>query len=372
MSRFLLDFSLIEAGGSRSFTHGFLAALAEATLPSDSEFTVLIPEGDASFTSINERLRAHGVHVQPVPLVKVGTWRGRLRSQVLVPRWARRLHADCVYVPREGAPLLLPRPFVILARNKWVWARPDEATGRKQFRLVLLGAVGRHTLRRAAVVQVPSAAFGHVLPIEVTISVVHHGCDLPVHTGVRRGLPTADNPLRVLALGTVHTYKRFDHVIASVAALRERGVPTALEVWGPTPNAAEQARLRALGLSLLGEDPLRGPIDYDRRGEVLNAADVLAVGSSFESFGMATIEALRTSTVVWAPRSPLIEELCGPDAVTFDETADPAEAAAALEAALPNLAVLAADGVQRSLAYTWEHCVDETLSALESVARSAT
>lgn len=361
--RLLLDFSSVAQGGARSYALGFLGALAALGPPESAHLTVLVPHGAPEFESLVQALVERPIDVHSVTSGQPGTWGGRARSQ-LVMSWSYRRSVDQIYIPRETAPLLLSGRFSVLARSRHVWSRPRGARLPTTARWILRHMTGRAAVRRAEVVLVPSATFGADLPVPITKRrVVHHGCDLPVDRHVRVGPPTPGRPLKIVSLGAVTPHKRLDRVIASVAALRRLGTPVHLELWGHTPDGAETRRLREAARVTLDEDPIRGTLASSDRTAMLHKADVLALGSSFESFGMAMIEAQRTSTVVWAPRCALVDELCGSNAVTFQE-GDTEEAAQAIKVSIPSLTDLAAAGVERSLEFTWQRCVRETLMHL--------
>ncbi|HEV2125523.1 MAG TPA: glycosyltransferase [Chloroflexota bacterium] len=170
--------------------------------------------------------------------------------------------------------------------------------------------------------------------------------------------------LRFLTLGTVSPHKRLGTVIDIVAILRGRGFDATLDIWGPVGDEREAARLRQAAQARLGYDPLRGPLATNQRTEVFRSADFLVMGSSTESFGFAMVEAMRSSTVVVAPRSPLVHEICDNSAITYDQCST-ASAADAIVAALPRLPELADAGLSRSQeVFTWSRCVDDTLEAI--------
>lgn len=372
MIRMLLDFSVVAPGGSRSYTIGFLKALGTVGAPAGAECMVLLPTDDGELASVAAELLQGGIRVQWVRSSGPGTWIGRLCSQMVLPLQALRYRPHCVFVPREVAPLLLRRPFVILARNRNVWERQGSSI-MERVRWLLRNCTGRAAAYRADRILAPSYAFARSLPVEPKkVRVVPHGCDLAAFEAPPRVGPTDGAPLRIIALGTVSRHKRFDRVVERVCALRESGVPAMVALWGPTPDTDEAQCLRVLGEQLLGEDPLRGAIDREQRAAVFHQADVLAVGSSFESFGMTIVEAQRTSTVVWGPESDLMRELCGDSAVTFAENSDPQAAADALVDALPDLPLLAAAGIKNAAAFTWKRCVTLTMDHIVAIAHQST
>lgn len=107
--------------------------------------------------------------------------------------------------------------------------------------------------------------------------------------GLRNSLGIPDSDLLVVAVGALVHLKGFDTVLGSLHGLRERGVDAHLAIVGEGP---ERASLAAMAVSLkidnrvhfLGERPDVGAIFRD-------AADVVAIGSRVESFGLVAAEA---------------------------------------------------------------------------------
>jgi glycosyltransferase involved in cell wall biosynthesis len=203
------------------------------------------------------------------------------------------------------------------------------------------------------------------------VGVVPHGSDIDLLSIADKQecwLAGSDR-LEVLTIGAVFHYKRLDRAIEIVSCLARLGVVARLSMWGGTPERALLNGLRATALEALGYDPFRGPLPHEQRAEVLRRSDVLIFPSARESFGFPLIEALRTSTVVVGPTSPLVDELCRGAAITFDE-GNPQTAAAELVAALPRLSAIADAGRAVGERYTWEACVEQTLFEILGAAKA--
>lgn len=362
----LLDFSLIAPGGSSTYARAFLSALS---LRDDlSDIVVLVPAEDHDLDGVIDQLGHAGARVQRTHLGS--GWKSAVRRQLLVPYYTVRYRANAVYCPRETAPLLSPAHLVVLANNLKVWSPTGSMTFSAHVRWLARTLVGRLTVIRSARVLAVTSVMAQALPKRVRQSaiVVHHGCDLePVCKSRLEGEDTPGS-LRIVALGAISEHKRFDTLIDAVAVLREQGQSAQLDVWGPPGDPACAADLRRRGYERLGADPLRGPAAAHQRQQILADADVLAMGSSFESFGFPLLEGMRTSCLIWVPTSDLVHELCGPVAVTYEE-GSPISAARALVAALPEARHRLPQGRGRSSAFTWEATVEQTLRAVRSVIR---
>lgn len=361
----VLDFSLVAPGGSATYAKAFLSALGARDDLAD--IVVLVGDHDGELDGILDRLVDAGARVQRTHL---GTgWRSALRRQFVVPYYCARYRAKALYCPREAAPILAPTRLVVLARNLKVWTTAGSTTIVARSRWLARTAVSRLVVRRAARVLAVSSVMARALPPAAARSaiVVHHGCDLELVERSRLDDGEGSEPLRIVALGGINQDKRFDLLIEAVGNLRSLGRTADLDVWGVVGEPACADALRRQGHELLGADPLRGPVPGHQRQEILTDADVLAMGSSFESFGLPLLEAMRTSCLVWVPASDLVNELCGSVAVSYS-AGSPVAAARALIEALPNAHARLAQGRERCESFTWETTLHKTLHTVREVA----
>jgi len=361
----LLDFSLVTPGGSQTYAEGFLAALSYREDLAD--VTVLASDRLHEISHVLDRLREQGASVVPS-----GAGSGliaALTRQLLVPYQARRLDATAVFVPRDTGPVMTPTSLVLLSRSLAVWSSVGAANVKTRAKWLARRGLAWLAMRRATRIAAVSAVMANALPtpFRSRLVVIHHGCDLMEVPKSR--LESGPAPeLWVVALGTVSPHKRYDLIINQVAALRALGQPARLEIWGSRPDRDCAEAISRHGVERLGSSPLRGPLAPSDRQQVLADADVLAVGSSFESFCLPLVEGMRTSCLVWAPASSIVEELCDDVAVSFPESAADL-AAQALLSALPDASERLSHGRERARAFTWDATVDRTLSLVRSARR---
>jgi 1,2-diacylglycerol 3-alpha-glucosyltransferase len=152
-------------------------------------------------------------------------------------------------------------------------------------------------------------------------SVLPHGMHVPISlpsriTGDARralGLP-ADRPV-VLSVGMLDSaYKRMDYLIREVAALpAPRPFLCILGADGP-----DAAAVRALARDLLGDDVLVRAVPHDEIGEYYRAADVFALASEKEGFGLAYVEALMHGLPIVAFDTPVTRHVLGEFALLRD------------------------------------------------------
>ena len=121
---------------------------------------------------------------------------------------------------------------------------------------------------------------------------IPHGVDLRrFHPGIesdfrrRHGIPP--EALVVISVGTIcYWHKRMDYVIREVAA-----VPDAwLVVVGQ--ESADSPAIKTLGRELMGGRIVFATMPHDELPQAYAAADVFALGSLFETFGIVYIEAM--------------------------------------------------------------------------------
>jgi glycosyltransferase involved in cell wall biosynthesis len=138
------------------------------------------------------------------------------------------------------------------------------------------------------------------------------------------GLP-ADRPI-VLAVGMLDTaIKRVDYLIRELAALpAPRPFLCLLGAHGPDADD-----VRALARERLGDHGfLARAVPHDEIGEWYRAADVFALASLREGFGLAYVEALAHGLPIVAHDSAVTRHLLGTHAVLADLSRDGALASA--------------------------------------------
>ncbi len=141
------------------------------------------------------------------------------------------------------------------------------------------------------------------------VAVIPLGVDLSMFTPrpqaearARLGL----NPERrfVLAVGRIEPLKGLDILIRAIGELQPR-VPVDLVIIGGDERAAsEVARLQAIAAEVGASAAVRfvGPKPHDTLPDWYAAADVVAVPSFYESFGLVAVEAMACATPVVASR----------------------------------------------------------------------
>lgn len=127
----------------------------------------------------------------------------------------------------------------------------------------------------------------YAVPAEL-ITIVCPGCD-PAPPAQR----SQDGTVRLLSVGAVVPRKGYDVLIAALAMLP--GLPWSLTIAGDcTRNPTAAARLNAdiKHHRLSGRVTILGAVSPQRLGELYAEADIFALASRFEGYGMAYAEAI--------------------------------------------------------------------------------
>jgi 1,2-diacylglycerol 3-alpha-glucosyltransferase len=133
---------------------------------------------------------------------------------------------------------------------------------------------------------------------------IPHGVDVerfrpgaPSNFRSRHGIPA--DAFLVLSVGTIcYWHKRMDHVIREVAALPHAW----LAIVGQ--EAPETAEIKALGEALMPGRIVFTKMPHEELHQAYAAADVFALGSLFETFGIVYIEAMASGLPVIATQHP--------------------------------------------------------------------
>lgn len=210
-----------------------------------------------------------------------------------------------------------------------------------------------------------------------TSRIIPHGIDERFSRAPRSqlALQAMDRPIRVLYVSIIDEYKHHDEVAVAVAALRASGVPIELELIGP----AYWPALKRLEKHLTGLDPesaflkYLGVVDYEDLPERYGAADICVFASSCENLPIILLEGMRAGLPIACSNRGPMPEVLGDAGVYFDP-GHPTDIARALRALIdsPELRLrLAAAAFERSRAYSWRRCADETFAYLAEVAGGA-
>lgn len=280
--------------------------------------------------------------------------------------------------------LVLGRPDVVyfadlnLGNLCWHWRR----LSRQRFKLLYYngGLTTRPFTRADMVQQLTPAGLDEAIArgeSRAHQTVLAHGVRVPDTlptriTGEARhalGLP-ADRPV-VLAVGMLDTdIKRTDALIRALATLPAPRPFLAL-LGADGPDAADVLTLAG---DVLGDDGfLARAVPHDEIGDYYRAADVFALASLREGFGLAFVEALAHGLPIVAHDTPVTRHLLGDFAPLTDITR-PGALAQAIGAALATSSSEAERAARHASAHTrfgWDALRDDYARLLLSVAEVA-
>ena len=267
-----------------------------------------------------------------------------LRMAWTLPRTLRRLGAALVHT-QYALPFRSPCPVVVTIHDL---SFEHGLMGRRD-RLVFERVVPRAAREAARVLTVSERTKRDLvehygIPPE-RIVVTPNGVDPAFHPA------TQDAPAArpyALAVGAIQERKNQP---AALAAAREAGLE--LVVVGPVKDERVAAELREGGARL------EGYVEVERLAELYRGAACLVQSSRYEGFGLPVVEAMASGTPVVTVPDPALVEVAGDAAVVVPEE----ELAAGIRRALEERDILAAAGLERARAFTWDETARDTVTA---------
>lgn len=296
------------AAGSGQYIHHLLDYLPR--LPVAPSITLLLPRSVTAPARTGVEVRQIGSLPGPAALRKVW-W-----EQVAVPRAARELAADVLWVPYWAAPWWQPLPVCVTVHDLIPQLLPAYRGGpHHRAYTALVGATAR---RAAAVIAVSHAAkrdiVAHLGIPAQRVHVVHHGPTVPVEPVMpaaqqvavarRYGLPTR----YFLYLGGFDVRKNVESVLRAYARYLERGGDPALRLVlaGQLPardNAfTPDPRRQAIQLGLGDAVHCCGFVADEDKPALYAGAVAFLFPSRYEGFGMPVLEAMAAGTPVITAR----------------------------------------------------------------------
>jgi len=207
--------------------------------------------------------------------------------------------------------------------------------------------------------------------------IIAHGLNprFKIEPKVQRAIDEYDDkrPYRVLYVSIIDQYKHQWHVVEAVAALRQQGLPIALDLVGPAYPPA----LQRLNATLDRVDAERswvhyhGAIAFDELHHYYGQADMGLFASSCENMPNILLETMASGLPVACSNRGPMPEVLGQAGVFFNPE-QPEDIARALRELieLPQLRTeLAQASYERVQKYSWQHCADETFGFIVKVAQ---
>ena len=181
-----------------------------------------------------------------------------------------------------------------------------------------------------------------------------------------------DLPDRFLVfVGRMLPVKNLETLIRAFAAACARGIPHDLVMVGRETQHSESLKSLARGLGIDLRMHWKGPI-FEDIALVINLADALYLGSTYEAFATVALESVACGTpVIGSDRGniPFIVGEAGRCVPAFDVDAFTDAIVEVLDSEGRH-ETLSRKGVERAAEFSWEKCARGTLDVLERVVRS--
>lgn len=297
-------------------------------------------------------------------------------------RIARKVNCDIVFVP-GGVFTGDFRPIVTMSQNllpfEWIELRRF-GISLMAAKMVMLRLAQTRTFRRSdGLIFLTKYARDVVMrTIKSTTGgnrIIPHGIDDRFRL-VRSAQFTqyeSDRPIRVLYVSIIDVYKHQTEVVEAIAALRASGLSVELELVGPAyPPALKRLERR---LSCLDPEltfvKYTGAVAYEDLPHRYSEADILVFASSCENLPIILLEGMRSGLPIACSNRGPMPEVLGDAGMYFDPE-KPREIASALRFLIGSAECrsrLSAAALERSGAYSWARCADETFTYLAEVAR---
>ncbi|HZP28724.1 MAG TPA: glycosyltransferase family 1 protein [Acidimicrobiia bacterium] len=268
--------------------------------------------------------------------------------------------AKLVVTVHDAAPILFPKTYT--RRGRWFHERGFAAAAKRADAVIAPTGVAADEV--AGCTPIPRSRI-RVVPHGVVQREVGDG----LVASTRANLAIGDAPY-VLWVGTLEPRKNVGVLVEGFRRMVERDdLPHRLVVVGPKGwlGAAEALRepAAALGKRIL----FTGPVRADRLLALFRGADLLALPSVHEGFGLPVIEAMSQATPVVCADIPVLHEVGG-DAARYVAPHEPDAWATELAALLHDDAArrdLGAAGRARASQFTWERCAEQTREVYRDV-----
>lgn len=182
-----------------------------------------------------------------------------------------------------------------------------------------------------------------------------------------------DLPERFLVfVGRMLPVKNLDTLIRAFAGACEQGIPHDLVMVGRETGHSESLKSIARDLGIERRVHWKGPI-FEEIALVMNLADALYLGSTYESFGAVALESAACGTpVIGSDRGniPFIVGEAGRCVPAMDVGAF-TEAMVEILGSEPLRAALSKAGIERAAEFSWAKCARGTLDVLDRVVRGS-
>ncbi len=177
--------------------------------------------------------------------------------------------------------------------------------------------------------------------------------------------PVPDEPRTILWVGRADPYKNLSVLVEAFARLRSEQMNTRLHLVGPPDARYPEADNLAKELGVAQHIKRAGYLADDELLRAYQEADVFALPSRYEGFGLTVLEAMASGTPVVCGNQGSLPEVAGKAAILVP----PSDAIALAEAikrvlAEPQTALdMRRRGLEHARSFTWEQTARQTIEA---------
>jgi alpha-1,3-mannosyltransferase len=239
------------------------------------------------------------------------------------------------------------------------------------FKNAYFRTVTRQTLKHVAAVICVSEhdyeIFSSVVPKE-KLHLVRNGVSIESYTGVQKKI----TPGLMVGIGRTSSNKGIDRLIHALAEVRKTN-PEAQLVWAGPDEEGRVAQMRQMAeqAGVAGNVKFTGRVEVSELERLLTEANLFVSGSSYEGYGLSTIEAMSSGTVPLVTRVGIHPQLIADGTNGFLVESDVASLVAGMRKALSldanALAAMGARARETSMMCTWGHAVEGYLHIYDAV-----
>jgi glycosyltransferase involved in cell wall biosynthesis len=203
------------------------------------------------------------------------------------------------------------------------------------------------------------------------VRAIHHGTGLVGEGSTASSVPPRTPPRYALHVGTVEPRKNVPALLAAWRLLRlRRAEPPPLVLCGGFGWRAEEARREIGAAEAEGWLVHLGYVSTEELAALYRGAELVALPSFYEGFGLPAVEALRAGAPLLASDIPVLREVAG-DAALYAPPDRPdrwADRAGELLADAGLRADLRRRGLERARRFDWGRAAEETVRAFRAAA----
>jgi len=354
-----------EAGYRSAGIHGHIANLLARLPEADPEmvYTVFVGEGNPpAHPALHIRRSRWPTQRAPVRIL----W-----EQVAAPLALARLRPALLHGMAFALPLLWRGPAIVTIHDLSFLRYPERLTAGRRAYLALITRLSARRARRIITVSQSGKDEIQALldaPAE-KIDVIHNGVGPemrpPSPEAIRDFRARCDPPERyILYLGTLEPRKNLETLLRAYAQIPQRGA-VKLVLAGGRGWMYDYVEALIEALDLSADVVLPGYLAGGLLPMWYHAADVFVYPSLYEGFGMPLLEAMACGAPVMASDASALPEVVGDAGLLVPPTDVDAwaEALTGLLDSPPRRDTLAAQGVARAAAFTWERAARLTVAA---------